>query len=78
MSGVRILVADDHVVLRRGVRAILQENLNWKVVAEARDGREAMERADVAIFDFGMPKRNGLGGRTGDPQKPATDQDIDS
>ncbi|PYU19415.1 MAG: DNA-binding response regulator [Acidobacteria bacterium] len=65
MSDVRLLVADDHDVLRRGVRAILEENPNWKIVAEARDGQEAIERAnefkpDVAILDFSMPKRNGL------------------
>ena len=65
MSDVRLLVADDHDVLRRGVRAILEENPNWKIVAEARDGQEAIERAnefkpDVAILDFSMPKSNGL------------------
>jgi len=62
---VRVLVADDHDVLRRGVRAILEGNPNWKVVAEARDGQEAIEKAnefkaDVAILDFSMPKSNGL------------------
>ena len=65
MYSVRVLVADDHDVLRRGVRTIIEENPNWKIVAEARDGQEAIERAnefkpDVAILDFSMPKSNGL------------------
>ena len=65
MSDVRLLIADDHDVLRRGVRTIIEENPNWKIVAEARDGQEAIERAnefkpDVAILDFSMPKSNGL------------------
>src|SRR5438309_3101475 len=65
MPGVRLLVADDHDVLRRGVRVILEDNPNWTVVAEARDGQEAIEKAnelkpDIAILDFSMPKSNGL------------------
>ena len=64
-GGVRFLVADDHDVLRRGVRVILEDNPDWKVVAEARDGREAIEKAnefkpDIAILDFSMPEINGL------------------
>lgn len=65
MTGLRILVADDHDVLRRGVRVTLEDNPNWKVVAEASDGEEAVEKAkafepDLAILDFSMPKLNGL------------------
>ena len=65
MSDVRLLIADDHDVLRRGVRTIIEENPNWKIVAEASDGQQAIEKAnefkpDVAILDFSMPKRNGL------------------
>lgn len=65
MPTVRILVADDHDVLRRGVREILEHNPNWKVVAEASNGQEAIEKAkafepDIAIVDFSMPGMNGL------------------
>jgi DNA-binding NarL/FixJ family response regulator len=62
---VRILVADDHGVVRRGVRALLESRRGWKVCAEAANGREAVERAkrlqpDVAILDIGMPDLNGV------------------
>jgi len=65
MPDVRLLIADDHDVVRRGVRTIIEENPNWKIVAEASDGQQAIEKAnefkpDVAILDFSMPKRNGL------------------
>jgi DNA-binding NarL/FixJ family response regulator len=61
----RFLIADDHNVLRRGVRAIVENHPNWTVVAEACNGREAIEQAkfckpDVAILDFSMPEVNGL------------------
>ncbi len=62
---VRILVADDHGVVRRGLRALLESRRGWKVCAEAANGREAVERAkrlkpDVAILDIGMPGLNGV------------------
>src|SRR5262245_24247529 len=61
----RILVADDHEVVRHGVRALLEARPGWQVVAEAVDGREAVEKAkrlqpDVIILDIGMPGLNGL------------------
>jgi DNA-binding NarL/FixJ family response regulator len=61
---VRILIADDHGVVRKGLRALLDSRRGWKVCAEAGNGREAIEKAkalkpDVAIVDIGMP---GLGG----------------
>jgi DNA-binding NarL/FixJ family response regulator len=61
----RFLIADDHNVLLRGVRAIVENYPNWTVVAEACNGREAIEKAkfvkpDVAILDFSMPEINGL------------------
>ena len=65
MSHVRILIADDHEVVRRGLRALLEAQPDWEVVAEAVTGREAIEKAkqttpDVAIIDVGMPELNGL------------------
>ena len=61
----RILVADDHEVVRHGVRALLEARPGWQVVAEAVDGREAVEKSkrlqpDVIILDIGMPGLNGL------------------
>ena len=65
MAPVRILVADDHEVVRRGVRALLEAEANWVVCGEAVTGREAVEAAqsltpDVAIVDIGMPELNGF------------------
>jgi DNA-binding NarL/FixJ family response regulator len=62
---VRILVADDHGVVRKGLRALLESRRGWKVCAEAADGREAVEGAkrlkpDLAILDIGMPGLNGV------------------
>jgi DNA-binding NarL/FixJ family response regulator len=60
----RILIADDHDVVRSGLRAILETHPGWEVVAEASDGKEAIERAvetkpDVAIIDYSLPVMNG-------------------
>ena len=65
MRRVQILLADDHEVVRKGLRALLEAHRGWKVIAEATDGREAVEKAtdmhpDVAIVDIGMPSLNGL------------------
>jgi len=65
MSTLRILLADDHTIVRHGLRKILEENRDWQVVAEAGDGREAVRLAgdlqpDVAILDIGMPLLNGI------------------
>src|SRR5271165_36589 len=62
---VRILVADDHEIVRRGLRALLDAQPNWEVVGEAVSGREAVDLAkqltpDIAIIDVGMPELNGL------------------
>jgi len=61
----RILIADDHEVARRGIRALLEGHPGWEVCAEAKDGREAVELAakvkpDVVLLDIGMPNLNGL------------------
>jgi DNA-binding NarL/FixJ family response regulator len=61
----RILIADDHEVARGGVRALIEAHPGWEVCAEAKDGREAVERAadtnpDLVVLDIGMPNLNGL------------------
>ena len=65
MSSLRILLADDHTVVRQGLRKVLEECPQWQVVAEAGDGREAVRQAeelrpDVAIIDVAMPLLNGI------------------
>ncbi len=62
---VRILVADDHPVVRTGLRVLLESKTGWQVCAEAANGREAVEKAsqlkpDVAVLDIGMPLLNGV------------------
>ncbi|HZQ23881.1 MAG TPA: response regulator transcription factor [Terriglobales bacterium] len=65
MAALRILVADDHEVVRHGVKALLEGHAGWEVCAEAADGRDAVDKAlhlkpDVVILDIGMPNLNGL------------------
>jgi DNA-binding NarL/FixJ family response regulator len=60
-----ILLADDHAIVRRGLRALVESRPGWEVCAEAVNGREAVDKAlefkpDVAILDIGMPELNGL------------------
>jgi len=61
----RILIADDHQVVRSGLRAILEAHAGWEVVAEAENGKEAVTKAvesrpDVAIIDYSLPLMNGV------------------
>ena len=65
MSKLRILIADDHTLVRQGLRKILEAHTGWEVVAEAGDGREAIKKAlelmpDVVILDISMPRLNGV------------------
>jgi two-component system response regulator NreC len=65
MARLRILLADDHTLVRQGLRKVLEERPEWEVVAEAGDGREAVRQAeevrpDVAIVDVAMPLLNGI------------------
>ena len=61
----RILLADDHEIVRRGLRALLERHEGWEICGEASDGRQALELAkqlkpDIVIVDIGMPNLNGL------------------
>ena len=65
MGTLRVLVADDHEVVRKGLRSIVEEQPGWEVAGEASDGREAVDKAralrpDVAVVDVSMPGLNGL------------------
>ena len=65
MTSIRILLADDHVMVREGTRRILEKEVDLQVVAEASDGREAVvlterEHPDVAVIDISMPVMNGI------------------
>jgi len=65
VSALKILVADDHALVRRGVRTLLETHPGWQVCAEARNGQEAVLKCrelkpNIAILDFNMPELNGL------------------
>ena len=65
MSGFHILIADDHEVVRRGVRALIEPHPGWEVCGEAITGRAAVEKArklvpDMVVMDIAMPELNGL------------------
>jgi DNA-binding NarL/FixJ family response regulator len=64
MAKIRVLLADDHTIVRDGIRALLEDEADMEVVAEARDGREAVrlanqEQPDVVLMDVVMPLLNG-------------------
>jgi DNA-binding NarL/FixJ family response regulator len=61
----RILIADDHEVVRAGLRAILESHDGWQVVAEATNGKDAIlksvdSKADIAVIDYSLPIINGV------------------
>ncbi len=65
MGLVRILIVDDHELVRRGVRSILVTRPEWEICGEAADGSDAIEKArelkpDVVLLDITMPLMNGL------------------
>lgn len=65
MEKIRILLADDHTILRDGIRSLLEEEADMQVIGEAEDGRTAVNMAcqlepDVILMDIGMPLLNGL------------------
>ena len=65
MPAIKLLVADDHEVVRKGFRAILEAQRDCEVVGEAGDGRRAVEmarelRPDIVVLDVSMPQLNGL------------------
>src|ERR1700722_11629212 len=65
MKARSILIADDHEVVRRGIRALLDARPEWKICGEAATGLEAVEKArklrpDLVLLDLSMPEMNGL------------------
>ena len=65
MSNFRILIADDHEIVRQGIRAIIESHPGWEVCAEAIDGVETLQKVnecspDLVALDIGMPNMNGL------------------
>jgi len=65
VKSLRILIADDHDLMRRGIKGLLQTHPGWEICAEANTGREAVTKAqelkpDIAILDISMPDLNGV------------------
>jgi DNA-binding NarL/FixJ family response regulator len=65
MSKLRIFLADDHTLVRQGIRKILEEQSDWTIVGEALDGRDAVQKVvadppDMVVIDVGMPMLNGI------------------
>jgi DNA-binding NarL/FixJ family response regulator len=65
MKPLRILVADDHDLMRRGIKTLLQTHVGWEICGEAQTGREAVSRTeelkpDIVVLDISMPDLNGI------------------
>src|SRR3984893_5935311 len=65
MKPLRILIADDHDLMRRGVKALLQSHPGWEACGEAKTGRDAVAKADelkpdILVLDISMPDLNGV------------------
>ena len=65
MTPLRILIVDDHAVVRRGVRSLLESQPGWEISGEAATGREAVDLAarlqpDIVVLDLSLPELNGL------------------
>ena len=65
MGAMRVLVADDHEIVRKGLCSLIEEHTGWEVAAEAANGREAVEKSrelkpDLTVMDLSMPTMNGL------------------
>lgn len=65
MKKLRILIADDHGMIRQGIRALIKTKSNWELCCEVENGRKAVElaiqmRPDIAVLDITMPELNGL------------------
>lgn len=65
VNSLRILVADDHDIIRRGVKVLLTANVGWEICGEARTGKEAIALAEklqphIIVMDISMPELNGL------------------
>lgn len=65
MKTLRILIADDHEMMRRGIRMVVETQRGWEICGEARNGHEALtlaraHRPDVVVMDFTMPELNGM------------------
>jgi DNA-binding NarL/FixJ family response regulator len=65
MERLRILLADDHEMVRKGLRATIEGHRSWEVCGEAGNGREAVAKAcelrpDIVVMDFAMPELNGM------------------
>ena len=76
MEKIRVLIADDHQVMRRGVRAVVELLPGWEVCGEASTGRDAVEMAqrllpEIVVMDVTMPELNGL-----DPRRSPFREDL--